>query len=177
MLVQLGHRSQSDHVVDLLSECHGRIRAFLRLAANLAISAASAEEATATAQQVVRYFTIAFPQHLADEDELLGPALRGRDAALDSALASMHADHADHARLVARLVELCTAIAHDRRQLAARARDLAAAAAALQSVLEPHLALEEREVFPALRALPAPILDEIEAAMRARREASLAARA
>jgi hypothetical protein len=44
---------------------------------------------------------------------------------------------------------------------------------ALRAALEPHLALEECEIFPALRALPDRQRDAIKRAMQARRAAVL----
>ena len=163
MLFQLGSRPAVGEVVevgDLLIACHARIRHFLDLAARLATTAVTATEARETARQIRRYFTEAFPLHMADEEELILPRLAGESAGLDEALATMHADHEHHAALVARLVDC----------LAAPAPLLAEAAGALHAVLEPHLALEERTIFPALAVLPAAGLAAIKAEMRKRRE-------
>ncbi|HSD88890.1 MAG TPA: hemerythrin domain-containing protein [Kofleriaceae bacterium] len=158
-------------MVELLSECHARIRTFLDLARRMASTPAlGAVDTRTTAAGVRRYFTVAFPLHLADEDEILIPRLRQQNAELDAALARMHADHGEHEPAVNRLVEICTALEKDPQQLPARAGELGDAVAALMKVIEPHLALEEKTIFPALAALPREIRDEMRVAMRARRE-------
>ena len=160
MIVPIGtRRGEGGDVVAQLLECHGRIRAQLALAARLAAAPGAPDLADAAAR-VRRYFADALPRHVADEDEELIPRLRGRDPALDAALATMHRDHAGHDAAVARLVAACDAL-----DLPA----IAAAAAALDALLTPHLALEEATIFPAIRALPAADHAAIAAAMRARR--------
>jgi hemerythrin-like domain-containing protein len=168
-VVQLGPRSTTDDdVVELFVGCHARIRRFLDLARRLAADdAVDAAEARAAAAAVHRYFTLAFPLHLADEEDLLAH-LRGEAVALDAALAQMHADHADHAGRVTRLVAACEAIERDPAAAAARG-ELGAAAEALAAALEPHLAAEEAAIFPAVRALPRAALDALRAAMIRRR--------
>jgi hypothetical protein len=171
-LFQLGPRASNpggdNDVVELFVGCHARIRRFLELARRLAAEAAvAAAEARDAAAAVHRYFTQAFPLHLADEDDLIAH-LRGQAVALDAALAQMHADHVDHADHVARLVAACEAVEREPTAVAARG-ELGAAAAALAAALEPHLAAEEAAIFPALRALPRHALEELRAAMVRRR--------
>lgn len=176
MLLQLGQRTTRTDVVDLLAECHARIRRFLELAGRLADTPdVPADEARGVAQQVHRYFTSSFLHHLADEDLSIVPRLAGREPALDNALARMHADHVEHEALVTELATLCEHVARDPRQLAASARRIAEVADRLTLVLEAHLSLEELVIFPALRLLPKTERDAIHAEMRDRREAALAA--
>jgi iron-sulfur cluster repair protein YtfE (RIC family) len=178
MLVQLGQRPVASDVVELLSECHGRIRNFMKMATRIgAAPTTPADIAGQTAGQIRRYFAEAFPLHLADEEELVLPALMGHAEGIDDALASMHAEHADHAPLVKRLIELCESLQDDPRQLVAVAAELVDASDALDTALEPHLLREEQEIFPALRALSAHQQDRIKEGMRARREAVLENRA
>lgn len=163
MLFQLGSRPavRAVDVGDLLTACHARIRRFLALAARLATTTTvSATEVRESAGQIRRYFAEALPLHIADEEELILPRLAGKSAAVDEALATMHADHEHHAELVARLID----------RLDAPGPALAEAAAALHAAFEPHLALEERTIFPALAVLPAADLAAIKAEMRKRRE-------
>ena len=126
-------------------------------------------EARNVAAQVRRYFATAFLHHIADEDELIAPRLAGKG--VDDVLERMHRDHVRHADSVALLVGLCDAIERDPRELATSKDELVRAAALATSFLEPHLELEERALFPAIRALPAATRDEIRAGMRQRREA------
>src|SRR5512138_411206 len=70
MLLQLGRRVASEDVVDLLDECHGRIRRFLAMARALANAPrdAALSEIVATASQVRRYFAEGFALHVEDEE-------------------------------------------------------------------------------------------------------------
>jgi len=170
MLVQLGSRSAEQDVVDLLHECHGRIRKFLTLAGTLAAAHdVAAAEAAEVASRIARYFAVSYPLHLADEEQSILPVLE-REGDVREALARMQSDHAEHEHEVARVVEICRAIEQDPHTLGTRRDALGEAAAQLSASLEPHLAVEEAEVFPALRRLPQAIRDELRAAMRARRE-------
>jgi hypothetical protein len=76
-------------------------------------------------------------------------------------------------RLSAKLIDICDTLQANPRQLVPCARHLIEAAAAMDAVLAPHLLREEREIFPALRALPAWQRDAMKAGMRERREAVL----
>ncbi|MEP6861254.1 MAG: hemerythrin domain-containing protein [Deltaproteobacteria bacterium] len=169
MIVQLGKRSIDGDVDVLLSECHLRIRRFLALAVRITAQRTSALDVQEAGGQVRRYFAEAFPLHLADEDELLMPVLMGRESTLDRAIERMHRDHAEHEPHVAHLVELCAALERDPGGLAALVEDLAVTTKLLREVLEPHLLLEEREIFPAIRLLSDDERGQIRAAMRARR--------
>lgn len=171
MLVKLGQRAKSEDIVDLLVECHGRIRKFLGFARDLALAHdAPREEIRQLAAQVRRYFAVSLPLHVADEEELIEPALAGTSAEIDDALAAMHAEHATHEPALARLVGTCAWLERDPSVLASVGETLAATAAELAAEFEPHLAREERVIFPALAALAADRRDAIRAAMRARRE-------
>jgi hemerythrin-like domain-containing protein len=170
MLVQLGQRQSGTDVVDLLVECHGRIRRFLdiaqRLAAATEMDAATVRDA---AGRVCRYFAEAFPLHLADEDELVLPALLGTGEHVDDALTRMSAEHQEHAALVTEMIDACASLHADPRCIVAAAPRLGSVTSALRGVLEPHLAAEEREIFPALRTLPEATRAGIRAGMQARR--------
>ena len=57
-------------VVDLLLECHARIRRFLGMARHLADAEAVADrEASEAAAAIGRYFEVALPLHTTDEDD------------------------------------------------------------------------------------------------------------
>ena len=171
-MVQLGKRNETLHVVDLLVECHGRIRRFLEIARRLASSReASVELVRDTAGQVRRYFAEALPLHIADEDELIEQSLRGRSEAVDEALDKMTTEHVHHAPLVDRMIEVAAMLERQPQRLEELAIELRDIAVLLQAAFDPHLAREEAVIFPALRTLPASELDAIRAAMRARREA------
>jgi len=173
MLVQLGPRQPSEDVVDLLRDCHARIRRFLVQARQLAEAAeppgVDPAEVRVVAGQIRRYFIEAFPLHLADEDEQIAPRLAGASPDVDRALALMAGGHASHCSLVARLVAICASLEEDPRRLAVASIELARVAALLATELEAHLELEERAIFPALRRLPEQVREAIHGAIRARR--------
>ena len=174
MLVSLGHHAKAQgDLVDLLLECHDKIRSFVRLAEAVGtrVDLKDGECADACAR-VTRYFREALPLHVADEDEAILPRLRGRDPAVDAALAAMHAEHLAHQPKLAALFVVLDAVAASPRDPGLRA-DLARLAEALRNEFADHLRGEETVVFPALRRLLS--LDEqaaIVRELRARRSAA-----
>lgn len=169
MIVQLGQRSIEGDIDVLLSECHLRIRRFLSLAHRLATQKASYDELKAAAGQVRRYFVVAFPLHVADEDELILPRLIGRDRTADRALVRMHKEHLEHDDYVGHLIEICASIEREPHRLPKLAHALEASTVLLMRLLEPHMRMEERDIFPALKLLSRRQRDDIRDAMRARR--------
>lgn len=173
MLVRLGERRSAPGLVEALVECHERIRRFTRFAAQLAAVRPGEEEVRSVAAQIGRYFRESFPLHVADEEEQLVPKLSGTSDDVDRALAQMHAEHVEHAGEIAHLVALCTELERSPARLGELAGELAACADRLAAGIEPHLALEERVIFPALARLPAGERDAILTALRERRERAL----
>lgn len=171
MLISIGARSGGDDdLVGLLGECHVRIRKFTALARQLAAATdLPAAEVADAATAVRRYFAEALPLHVADEDLSIVPRLRGRDAAVDAALAAMSEEHVAHEPALARLIALCDALAAAPASLPQVAGELAEVAAGLEASLRAHLEGEERVIFPALRALPAADRAAIVRELRARR--------
>ncbi len=170
MLVSLGRRHAPEGLVELLQECHLRIRSFLRAADRLSTADRSGPDAAAAvAADIHRYFCSAFPLHLADEDESLAPRLCGASPEVDSALATMSADHEAHIADVRRLVQVCGDIQAGEWSPRVAAR-LAAVMSVLAGDLGAHLELEERVIFPAIATLQTEVQAEILAEMRARRE-------
>ncbi len=154
MLTRLGKPAAAGDAVDLLLECHVRIRQLLAVARRIAEARGEDPAAVAEAAgRVVRYFTQALPLHARDEEDSILPRLRGRDPAVDRALGDMTREHAEHERPLAALVLACDGIASE----PGRHADLAAAvlepAAALERHFAAHLAREEEVVFPAVRRL------------------------
>ena len=153
MLVNLGSQTTTEDVVDLLLACHERIRSFIAMARRIAASPTDARDVREPAGKVRRYFAEAFPLHVADEEELLAIPQR------------IHDDHVTHAPAIERLVAMCAAI----EQGAPVPPELAPLAERLERELEEHLAIEERDVFPAIRQLPEAERARIRDAIRARR--------
>jgi iron-sulfur cluster repair protein YtfE (RIC family) len=174
VLVTLGARANTSEVVDLLASCHRKIRQHIVFARRLASEGAQhgVDEIRATAGQVRRYFAIALPLHIADEDQSIAPLLAELPEPVAGALATMAGDHERHQPLIDRLVELCAELERDPARLGALALDLGHVAAQLSIELSVHLELEEHVVFPAVRALPEAMRAELLLAMRGRREGS-----
>jgi iron-sulfur cluster repair protein YtfE (RIC family) len=168
VLVTLGRRGHAAPTpAQLLVECHARIRGFCALARRLGEGAeASAAREAATA--LLRYFSIALPLHVADEEESLAPRLgRIGDRALESGLATMSAEHVE---LDAQLGELMRRwneiIAQPTPERCAATGHLAATIA---GDFERHLVAEEADLFPSLSKLAPEEASAIVGEMRARR--------
>jgi hypothetical protein len=171
MLVTLGARAEVDGVVDLLAACHRRIRQHIVLARRLILQGATspAQELRETAGQVRRYFTIALPLHIADEDLSIAPRIRETSAELDAAVAQVASDHAEHQHMIDTLSALCGELEREPARLAAVEGQLAGVLDVLAPELARHLELEERIVFPAVRELPASVRSDLLVEVRARR--------
>lgn len=170
MLLSLGRRSVSSDLVDLLLECHSRIRSFVDIASQVgAREELLAEEVHNACERCERYFTLALPLHVLDEEESLLPRLRGVDPAVDAALVAMHQQHEEHGPLLAAFLEALRAVRADPADRAKR-RCLFEATAALERAFEEHLTNEERVIFPAVRKHLRPeIQAQILSELRARR--------
>lgn len=162
-----------DTPLAMLAECHRRVErqcaTLARLVTHLdahGSDGAAAEAATA----VMRYFDTAAPNHHADEEEDLFPALiesmSGSDAVcLRAIIAGLEADHRELEHRWAGLRRTLAAVAD--RQRATLLRDDVRAFADLYAR---HIAREEGELLPmAERLLGDDDLDRIGAAMRRRR--------
>lgn len=176
MLISLNAAGKNDPTatgpVELLLDCHARIRQFSDLAVELTqhFDAPLAELADA-ARRVHLYFTVALPLHVADEDDSVAPRL---EPLVPAALADvLQALEREHAEITARLQWLTprwkalTCADADARQGVA---ELARPSQELRSLLLSHLECEETHLLPALRQwLGAEDSAEILAEMRSRR--------
>jgi hemerythrin-like domain-containing protein len=162
-------RRRGDDVVELLLECHDRIRNFTALARAIGERSDDTEsDAVDACARVERYFCEALPLHEADEEQSVLPRLQGRSAEVEQALAAMQEQHGAHAVKVADLLAASTALRGSPSDGALR-HDLAAAARELQRAFDAHLELEERVIFPALAALPPEVRAALVSELRARR--------
>lgn len=171
MLIGIGSKKPPEDVVDLLLDCHTRIRSFSRLAVRIAerTEVADAEIAEAAAR-VRRYFSVALPLHVADEEESIVPRLTGRDPAVDAALARMEEEHEGHEEDLRRLVAICAALEEAPATLPSVRAELAEVGTRLVRAFDEHLRSEEETIFPALRSfLPKSEREAIFAELRARR--------
>lgn len=171
MLTRLGRSARpSTTLVGLLIDCHGRIRQFLGIARAVAerddVGAGDRAEAC---QRVERYFRVALPLHVRDEEEGLAPRLASAPPDVLEALATMTRQHAEHAPLLARLLAALAAVEAAPDDLVNRA-GLAGIVRELEPEFEAHLRLEEAVVFPYLeRALSREVETQLVTELRARR--------
>lgn len=154
MLIQLSTRPRArpDDLVDLLGECHERIRRFVTLARRAAeLRHEPADQIARACADVERYFIEALPLHVADEEQSIAPRLRGRSTDVDEALAVMARQHRTHDSNLGILLCAAAEVRADPCNATAREK-LADAARDLDVEFEEHLALEESVIFPAIRA-------------------------
>ncbi len=163
----------AEDAVDLLLECHGRIRYFTELALQLAtVENARPSEIANAADRVVRYFSIALPLHSADEDESLAPRLRavGLDDQLLEAVEAMTAQHHEIHRVTDEVVSFARLLIDRPELLPDVSSQLAAAVRRLDALFGVHLSAEESLIFPfARRRLSADDQQAIVSELRARR--------
>jgi hemerythrin-like domain-containing protein len=171
MLTRLGRPAAPGDAVDLLLECHQRIRSFLALARRIAEARdADASEIGEAATRVRRYFSEALPLHARDEEDSILPRLQGRDAAVDAALAAMTREHLEHEHPLGMLLAGCQALSNDPGRRAELVPSIASATADLERHFAGHLQAEEAVIFPAVRRLLDPAADrEVVREIRARR--------
>lgn len=170
MLVSIGARTHGDDVVDLLAACHRHIREHVVLARRLVVRGPESppEEIRETAARIRRYFEQAFPLHVADEEQSIAPRLAAADGVVIAAVKLMALDHREHQRLIDALIALCVEAEQRPTELARINARLSKVVELVASDLASHLEMEERIVFPALRALPG-LHAEIREEMRQRR--------
>lgn len=155
MLTQLStHRASGPHdLVDLLGECHQRIRRFVALARQAGSRQDVPSDQIAQAcHDVERYFTQALPLHVADEEESIDPRLRGLSPTVDGILDVTARQHQQQKVGLNALVR-ATSMLRNRPHDAAARIELAVTALALETHFEEHLRLEESVIFPAIREL------------------------
>lgn len=154
MLTTIGRNPGPATAVDLLRACHQRIRHFTDVISRIAAAEGEPEADVAdAAKRVNRYFTIALPLHIQDEERTILPRLTGKDAAVDAALAEMAAEHLEHEATMAEVLSLTTQVNEAPAELARFAPDLARIATTLDSFWKVHLVREEQVIFPAILRL------------------------
>lgn len=174
MLTKIGKPAAPSDAVDLLVECHARIRSFLALARRIAgAGAEDREEIRQAAARVHRYFAQALPLHAQDEEQSILPRLRGRDAVVDAELDAMRREHAEHEPPLRQLLEACDVLALAPERHADLAGAIGAATGELEDHFAAHLRREEEVIFPAMRRFLDPAADaDIVKEIRARRAAA-----
>lgn len=159
-LLHPGPAAGFDQPFELLAACHGRVERMLglleRLAAHLAAHGAD-EQARHAAADITRYFDIAGPAHHEDEERHVLPRLRASgDPALAALADRLHADHARMARDWATLRADLARVQAGPWTHPARAGDrgaaLPAAWADFAAHYRSHIAAEDDQAYPAVRA-------------------------
>jgi hemerythrin-like domain-containing protein len=176
MLTQISspqRSSASSGPVEMLEDCHLRIRHFVQLSRTLAEAQEAPQAQVAEAADAIfRYFSQSLPLHEADENETLFPRLQ-RIAPLgsplrDAAKAMVEQHHAIE-ELVFELAAVCGAIRREPERLPALSSQLQHTAEALDEVFTVHLQMEETVIFPAVAKFPAEELQAMTREMQRRR--------
>jgi hemerythrin-like domain-containing protein len=160
-----------DPVASLLA-CHAQIRLFSALAVKVSrLADAPPDQLADAATRLHRYFALALPLHIADEEVSLEPELEAvGPPALLVLLDTLTAQHAEIESLLARLLPAWRHVIETPAQGRAALVAVAGTAEALDRAFATHLALEEQEVLPHVAALlPPDVLQRIFLEMRSRR--------
>jgi hemerythrin-like domain-containing protein len=157
MLIKLGESADHgfDEPLGLLSDCHRRIERFLAALVSVASrgGAALAPQDRRLLETALHYFATAGPRHTADEEESLFPRLRASGdpqaaAALES-VARLESDHRAAEGHHAAVDGLGRRWLEDGRLTEPDAAALVEHLDALQKIYGAHIAVEDRELFPA----------------------------
>lgn len=153
--------------LDLLYACHDKVRRFTRLAGQLGrhvLTQGADAQARDAATQILRYFELALPNHHADEEEDVFPALRRLDDAdICAAIAALEAEHDVLHGLWDEVAPWL------RRVVAGEAEPAPNCLPRFVADYAVHAEREERDVFSAIERLPAAVVDAIALRMRTRR--------
>jgi len=157
MLTSIRLQPPTDRVkdaVDLLQDCHGRIRHFTAVAVRLCeVQNPAATEVKDAAAAVHRYYAVALPLHEEDENLSTYPRLFAAvpEGLLSRALDDMVGQHAEIDALVAELLPRWGEVAEQPERLDELAAEVTPRVRRLQLLWQTHLALEEETIFPAMR--------------------------
>jgi hemerythrin-like domain-containing protein len=169
-------KRDEEDAITLLLGCHDRIRHFTEVADRLNLNQQSpAKDRQEAASAVLRYYQIALPLHEADENESVYPRLREAlpPGELATANQAMIDQHAEIDAIIAQLLPMWRAIAHDPALQEDLSAELGQRVQRLKQLWTSHLGLEEEVVIPAMRRfLSQQDLGAIQAEMRARRQTS-----
>jgi hemerythrin-like domain-containing protein len=162
MPIVIGAKPESSFAdpIGLLTDCHRRIERFLSVLVQVGTQARggplSGEQRTAL-ETALRYFREAAPKHTADEEETLFPRLRGLDRPEVKAVIAkadlLETDHARADRSHAQVDRLGQAWLAAGSLSPADAAQFSALMGELADLYREHIAIEERELFPAAAAV------------------------
>lgn len=161
-----GGRSRSLH--ERLLRCHDKIRTFLDIAARVAAREGTPAERADAAADVARYFSTAFFEHAADEDESIFPLL---SVDLTALAGRASAEHLRDEPIVRVLVDECDLISQGVHEDAVYQK-LSGVVSELTPRLLEHLAFEEEFLIPAVATLALPLQEQALEEMARRRDAA-----
>lgn len=141
-------------VIDMLFACHDRIRRLGLLAGRLPRAQDVARtEVEQAARELLAYFGLALPLHVADEDLSIRPRLHevASSEEVREALAKMTEQHEAIDATLASLMPHWEILRGDGSRLASMPASFTEDSRVLREALEGHLAMEEETVFPAMR--------------------------
>lgn len=176
-MITIGSRPRSGPggLVELLLDCHARIRTFVDLAERIAVTPSIPKiDIREGAHAVRRYFSEALPMHIADEEHTILPRLVGLNATLDAALERMRREHEAHSPHVSTLIAICRELEAE----PARHRELRAPLISTTTLIRcdfaSHLDTEETLIFPAITRWLTDQQHTMLAELRGRRSSALA---
>lgn len=177
MPINIGDKPQADFnsPLELMMDCHRRIERFLRVLQQVAQAPSLDEPNRAALRAALDYFKVSGPRHNQDEEQSLLPAmLASGNVAVAEAVVQLNRLTAEHAiadQKQQRLGSLAeewlrtNVIAEESR------RDFQQIVESLINLYQPHIAMEEQEIFPlASRVLAPQALACIGEQMRQRRQ-------
>lgn len=146
--------------IGLLTDCHRRVERFLSVLAQVGAQAQggslTSEQRTAL-ETALRYFRDAAPKHTADEEESLFPRLRAQGRsdlqAVIERVEALEREHADADRWHTEVDRLGQAWLAAGTLLQADGARFSRLVTDLMELYRTHIAIEEREVFPAAAAV------------------------
>lgn len=158
-------------VTDLLGDCHARIRYFTSLAMRLGDGERCPLNACESSERIRRYFTEAYPLHVADEDESVLPRLLARAPEAAPLVERMELEHRRLDAKIPELLALCETLENgEPNACCAAVAKLRSLGECVHTLLEAHMENEERMIFPLLRQhLTAEDVAAIREEFRARR--------
>ncbi|HWQ52231.1 MAG TPA: hemerythrin domain-containing protein [Bryobacteraceae bacterium] len=162
MPIVIGAKPESDFAdpIGMLADCHRRVERFLSVLVRLALEArggALTSEQRTALETALQYFRDAAPKHTADEEESLFPRVRGIDSpearAVLRCVESLEGDHARAQESHQEVERLGRAWLTSGGLSYGDAERFSALVAGLADLYRDHIAIEERELFPAAARL------------------------
>jgi iron-sulfur cluster repair protein YtfE (RIC family) len=161
MPIVIGAKRESDFTdpIGMLGDCHRRIEMFLNVLVSVAEQARGAalnQEQRGALETALRYFREAAPKHTADEEESLFPRLRQlENAELQPVMArikSLEAEHVSADKSHSEVDDLGRAWLDNGALPPDQAARFQTLVLQLRDLYRTHIAIEDKEVFPAAAA-------------------------